>query len=470
MKIARSSTPASSNRASRSRRAHATPPFNARGVVECPSFTLARPAVAKSGVEFTVHAHAVEDGRWIAEAIWLCRDGSIPVDGTPLHKGSRRFETRSEAVDDAMSRALRQVRSQTHRKSFDDAWLDAIESLRSWMADAIHQVRAEDETLPLRGVKVIDLFAGGLGGFGMGLASLGATVSLACEIDDQAMSIYKANVRPTSTHADICELDGSKLKADVVTMGLICQAFSKAGKGLGFADPRLASVYRHALRVVSEIDAKVVVIECARQLLTNGGGKDADELLATLMRAGYRVQHRALNAAGFGLPQSRERSFIVATRIGLASHGLLGFLFPEEGEPSAVVADVMDERLAASIPSAEIVMRRSEPSARSISLAQIGHISGRASQGYRVYSSNGVGPALTASGGGRARYSGAYAVEGGARTLSPREAMRMQGMPEWTMHHSVHLHAMRHAGNAVAVPVTRELGRALGALLGRGGA
>jgi site-specific DNA-cytosine methylase len=54
-----------------------------------------------------------------------------------------------------------------------------------------------------------------------------------------------------------------------------------------------------------------------------------------------------------------------------------------------------------------------------------------------------------------------------ARGLTPREANRMQGMPEWAAHHPLPTHALKHAGNAVAVPVARELGRQLGAILGR---
>ncbi|MGH2149840.1 DNA cytosine methyltransferase, partial [Enterococcus faecalis] len=92
-------------------------------------------------------------------------------------------------------------------------------------------------------------------------------------------------------------------------MGLLCQAFSKAGKGLGFADPKLAAAYKAALEVLETVDAKVIVIECSRQLLTQDGGKDAQTLIDRLTRAGYRVQHRTLNAAGFGVAQSRERSF-----------------------------------------------------------------------------------------------------------------------------------------------------------------
>ena len=326
------------------------PVFNARGVVPLPAFTLSRPTTRPTCIEFTIRAHPVGGGLWIAQPAWVCRDGSIPLDGMPLHDKSPRFRSRSEAVDDAMSRGLRMVRAQKHRKSSDAVWASAIEALRAWMAEAIEKVRAHDETLPLRGLVGIDLFAGGLGGLSMGMVSQGMRIDLACEIDAQARAVYACNVRPCLMHDDICTLDGRKLKADVVTMGLLCQAFSLAGKGLGFADPKLAEAYEHAMRVLGEIDAKVIIIECARLFLTLESGKHANELVEQMMLAGYRVQHRALNAKGYGVAQSRERSILVCTRIGLDVDPIVGYLFPEEQEASACVADIMDADLPATSP------------------------------------------------------------------------------------------------------------------------
>lgn len=444
--------------------ASAASPFNARGVVASPSFELARP-LAKGEIEFAVRAHEIAAGQWIASASWILRAGSMPMDAAPLHAGLPRFATRSEAVDDAFSRAMRQVSSQRIAVAERSAWIERAERLRTWMADAVAEVRANDESMPLRGATVIDLFAGGAGGFGMGLASLGASVELACEIDLEAQSVYRANVRPKAMHGDICTLDGKKLRCDILTMGLLCQAFSAAGKGLGFADPKRAAPYRHAMRLLGEIDAKVVVIECARQLMTNGGGADSRVLVDALLAAGYRAQHRVLNAAGFGLPQNRERSFIVATRAGLAADDILGFLFPEESAPTTAVVDIMDAGLPATIPAASIAPKSKSSRSRRARLGLVGCIDGRNSQGYRVYDSKGVGPTLTTSGGGKAPCSGAYAVAGGARALTPREAYRMQGMPEWSSHHVVAKRAMGHAGNAVAVDVARALGRSLYATL-----
>jgi len=345
--------------------------------------------------------------------------------------------------------------------------------VESWAAEAVAQTRQFDETLALHGTTVIDLCSGGLGGFGLGLTSLGAEVLLACEIDPEARHVYHQNVKPGRMHDDLCTLDGTKLKCDILTVGLLCQAFSKAGKGMGLADPVLGKVYQHTLRLLREIDAKVIIIECARQLLTRDGGKDAEVIRQTLMRAGYRVQHRTLNAAGFGVAQSRERSFIVATRLGLPVDDIMGYVFPTEQEPTAAVEDILEANVPHTIADDQFTLHSELPTARSTTLAEVGRLKTvstqelRNAQGYRLYSPKGLGATLTASGGGRARYTGAYLVNGHARGLTPREACRMQGMPEWAAHHPTTSHALKHAGNAVAVPVARELGRQLGAILGR---
>lgn len=443
------------------------PVFNARGVVPLPAFTLSRPAAGPGCIEFTIRAHPVGGGLWIAQPTWVCRDGSIPLDGMPLHDKSPRFRSRSEAVDDAMSRGLRMVRAQKHRKSSASAWASSIEALCAWMAEAIEQVRAHDETLPLRGLVGIDLFAGGLGGLSMGMVSMGMKIDLACEIDAEARAVYAANIRPRVMHDDICTLDGREHKADVVTMGLLCQAFSPAGKGLGFADPKLAKAYKHAMRVLGQIDAKVVIIECARRFLTLEDGKHADKLIEKMMLAGYRVQHCTLNAEGFGVAQSRERSILVCTRIGLDLNPIVGYLFPEEHEPTSCVADIMDADLPATVPKADITPHTPKRARRKGQRVKVGHSEGRNHQGYRCYCpSSGPGVTLTASGGGRAQFSGAYRVKGGARPLTPREACCMQGLPEWAEQHPTHRQAMKHAGNVVAVPLARELVRQRGAILG----
>lgn len=439
--------------------AHQSSAFNERGVIESPAFVLSRPDPG-DGFQITARAHAV-GGEWIAEAAWQCASGHLPGDGSYPHTGSQPLKSRSEAVEDALGRVLRQITGQLGSAANEPKWARWIEAARAWVAVAVRQVREHDETLPLRGLTVADLFAGGLGGFGVALTSLGARVVLACEIDTEARSVYVPNVKPERVCGDICALDARGVRVDIATFGLLCQAFSRSGKRLGFRDPNLAPAYAAFLRVLGEIDAKVIIVECAPDFLTHEGGRDAETVRDALRRAGFRVQHRALNAAGFGVAQARERSFIVATRLGLPLDDVLGHLFPAEAPPSAAVEDILDQHVPATIPDSEIVFDAPEPGSRVPRRARVGRIDGKKCQGYRVYSPKGLGATLTASTGGKAQHSEAIRVRGGARPLTPREAARMQGLPEWAVVHANRRQAMRHAGNAVAVPVARELARGL---------
>lgn len=439
-------------------------PFNERGVVASPSFSLVRPAGPRDQIEFNIKAHALADDCWIAEPSWHCNSGHTPGHSQQPSRKSATFKSRSEAVDDAISRGMRQISGELGNLVDTPDWQKRITAFRSWSVSALEQVRTNDETLPLRGVQVIDLACGGLGGFGMGLSSLGAIVKLACDIDSNARAIYQQNVQPMQMHDDICTLQGQGLECDILTMGLMCQAFSKAGNGLGMRDPKLATAYEHSMRLLGEIDAKVIIIECVRQLLTANGGKDAQLVRDTLLMAGYRVQHKTMNAKGFGLPQNRERVFLVATRIGLPTDEIMGYMFPQEQAPTAVVADIMDYHITPDVDATRIVVRKSEPTAKQNCLVEVGRIDGRNSQGYRVYSPMGLGATLTAMGGGRGQ-TAAYSVNGKARALTPREAGRMQGLPEWAVQHAAKTHACKHAGNAVAIPLVRELVRPLASTL-----
>lgn len=442
--------------------------FNARGIVDNPEFVLDRPNGAKGQIDITVRAHSLGDRQWIAEATWVSLCGHLPADGEYPNQWSKCFPYHSKAVEHAVNHALTQIQGQPGPLISTDKWAEKIAKLRAWAAKAIAEARKNDEALPLHGRTVIDLCCGGLGGFGIGLSSEGADVLLACEIDPEARKVYQQNVNPGVMHDDICTLDGTKLSCDMLTVGLLCQAFSVAGKGLGFSDPVLAKVYEHTQRLLSEIDAKVVIIECASQFLTQKGGTDAKAVRDLLMRAGYRVQHRTLNASGFGVAQSRERSFLVATRVNMLVDDILGYIFPVEQKPTATVEDILESNIPHTIPDSDIASECDEPIQRTATLARVGLLktvkSGevRNCQGYRLYSPKGLGATLTASGGGRARFTGAYLINGHARGLTPREAARMQGLPEWAVHHPVPKHALKHAGNAVAVPLVIALGRQLG--------
>jgi len=437
-------------------------PFNPRGVIEAPSHVIEIPPARRGGFGFIVRAHQLADGLWIAEAEWNAQSEHLPGDGAYPHRGSKCFQALSEAIDDALSRALRSIREQLGAKAEEEQWARKIAAASASIRDELATVRAQDTSLPLYGMTFVDIGSGGQGGFAAAFKQLGARCVLACDIDQKALRTYSAHARPSATHDDLCTLNGKGLRVDFLVMGLQCQSFSPAGKRLGMADPVRAAVYRHSLRLLREIDAKVVIIECARQLLNQDGGQDAAEVRKVLMLAGFRVQHRALNAADFGVPQDRERAFIVATRIGAAVNDVLGVCFPEGKGAPASVAGILEPHRHGHIAASRIkptTEKRPHPRRPH----RVGLIDGKNCQGYRVYDTQGVGPTLCAGSGGACPKTGAYLIGNRARGLSAREAYRMQGMPEWIDHHDNQREALKHAGNGVAVPVVREIARAIAA-------
>jgi DNA (cytosine-5)-methyltransferase 1 len=437
-------------------------PFNPRRVIEAPSHVIEIPPARTGGFGFIVRAHQLADGPWIAEAEWNAQSEHLPGDGVYPHRDSKRFQALSEAIDDALSRALRSIREQLGAKSEEEHWARQIAAASASIRDELATVRAQDTSLPLYGMTFADIGAGGQGGFAAALKRLGALCMLACEIDKKALDTYSAHAQPAATHDDLCTLNGKGLHVDILVMGLQCQSFSPAGKRLGMADPVRAAVYRHSLRLLREIDAKVVMIECARQLLNQDGGQDAAEVRKVLMLAGFRVQHRALNAADFGVPQDRERAFIVATRIGAAVNDVLGVCFPEGNGAPASVAEILEPHRHGHIAASRI-KSTTEKRPHLRRPHRVGLIDGKNCQGYRVYDTQGVGPTLCAGSGGACPQTGAYLIGNRARGLSAREAYRMQGMPEWIDHHDNQREALKHAGNGVAVPVVREIARAIAA-------
>lgn len=440
--------------------------LNDLGVVVTPRFTKARPIGTAGDIEFRIEAHEFDDDLWGAEFLYVSRTDSIPLFGNPLNTEAKRFQTLTEAVGDAYDRGLVSIKHEKHRTADTPQWAAKLEALAVWIDEAMVEVREADTALWGRNLTGMDIFTG-MGNLALGLASMGMKFELCCEIDPTAREVAQRNLHPSVMHDDICTLletckrKGIKLKADVVTMGLLCQAFSPAGLGLGFKDPKLQAAYEASMQVLEAVDAKVIIVECAAEFLRNAGGKYADEFIRRVMLRNYRAQHRVLNAACFGVPQMRERSILVFTRMDVDVNPITGYLFPEEQEPTATVDDIIDHDLPATIPEADITDRKPVPVGRFTKRIKVGNIRGKKHQGYRVYATNGVGPTLTASGGGAARFTEAFKVKGGARPLTPREACRMQGLPEWACHHPVHSHAMRHAGNAVAVPMARELFRQL---------
>lgn len=190
-------------------------------------------------------------------------------------------------------------------------------------------------------MKFIDLFAG-LGGFHLALKGLGHTCVFASEIDDTLRSIYRQNFGLLPA-GDIRQVVVEEIPPhDILCAGFPCQPFSKAGSQKGFSCPQWGDLFDFVLKVVHFHHPTYLMLENVPNLLKHDGGRTWQMIKADLETAGYEIDSKQLSPHRFGIPQIRERVFIVASRTGLAE-----FSWPEEEEtPELSITQILDSRPA----------------------------------------------------------------------------------------------------------------------------
>lgn len=174
-------------------------------------------------------------------------------------------------------------------------------------------------------ITVVELFAGA-GGLALGLEKAGLKTILLNEFDKDCVETLRKN-RPgwNIVHDDVKKVDFKNIKADVVTGGFPCQAFSYAGKRLGFEDTRGTLFFEFA-KAVKTIQPKIFIAENVAGLVSHDKGRTLKTMLKILREDldGYEVKYKVLNAVNFSVPQKRQRILIVGTKKGI------DFNFPEE--------------------------------------------------------------------------------------------------------------------------------------------
>lgn len=160
--------------------------------------------------------------------------------------------------------------------------------------------------------KVIELFAG-CGGMALGFKRAGFATILANEWDKDACDSLRANVSPNVLNCAIQEVTEFP-KADVVAGGPPCQGFSNLGERLP-NDPR-NQLWRHYFRCVAQSEPKIFVLENVPPLLKSA---EFQEMKKVAEELGYLVEGRVLNAADYGVPQTRKRAIVIGSRIGQPS-------------------------------------------------------------------------------------------------------------------------------------------------------
>lgn len=160
--------------------------------------------------------------------------------------------------------------------------------------------------------KFVDFFAG-IGGFHYGLANNGGECVLACEIDKYASLSYELlhGMKPVP---DITQLKEEDVPDhDVLAAGFPCQAFSMAGKRLGFSDTR-GTLFFEVARIAKHKQPKILFLENVKGLISHEKGQTLEVIVNTLWEIGYRTDFAVMNSKYFDVPQNRERWFCVAIR------------------------------------------------------------------------------------------------------------------------------------------------------------
>ncbi len=180
--------------------------------------------------------------------------------------------------------------------------------------------KPQDIVIKPNDITAIELFAGG-GGLALGLEQAGIKTLAHVEFDKYCCETLRSN-RPNWNVIcdDIRNVDFSqyKGKVDIITGGFPCQAFSYAGKKLGFEDTRGTLFYEFA-RCIKETDPLVFMAENVRGLLSHDNGRTLETIISVFEELNYQVEYKLLNAYDYGVPQKRERIVIIGTKEGICA-------------------------------------------------------------------------------------------------------------------------------------------------------
>jgi DNA (cytosine-5)-methyltransferase 1 len=304
-------------------------------------------------------------------------------------------------------------------------------------------------------IKFIDLFAG-IGGFRQALESRNNDCVFSSEWDSLASRVYQDNYNDVP-FGDITKILAKDIPAhDILCAGFPCQAFSVAGKRLGFKDTR-GTLFFDIERILKYHTPKVVLLENVKNFRTHDSGQTFKIVKSSLEKIGYSVFSQTLKSSDFGVPQARERFYIVAIYNYKGS-----FFFPKPTRKIKVINDILLslstlEKKELQITRNDIDIYKNEKDILDPKKAlQIGKIN-KGGQGERIYSRFASGITLSAYGGGAAAKTGAYKIGKTIRKLHPVECLRLQGFPDAFKLNCSRNQSYQLLGNSVTTNVIKAI-------------
>jgi len=309
------------------------------------------------------------------------------------------------------------------------------------------------EEKPLQGYKFIDLFAG-IGGIRIPFDELGARCVFTSEWDKYSQITYEKNFGD-KPDGDITKIDAKEIPSfDFLLAGFPCQPFSNAGHKKGFEDAR-GTLFFDICRIIECHQPAVVFLENVKGFKNHNKGNTFAIVCDSLKNLGYKVHYKILNAKDFGVPQNRERIYIIAFK------NKVDFNFPEPIDKKVKLGDILekdiDEKYTISDKLWSGHKRRKKE-----------HLEKGNGFGYSIFSEDSE---YTSTISARYYKDGSeiliYQPKNNPRKLTPREAARLQGFSEKFIIPVSDCQAYKQFGNSVSIPVIKAIAQEISISLGK---
>ncbi|HEC8326946.1 TPA: DNA cytosine methyltransferase [Providencia rettgeri] len=320
----------------------------------------------------------------------------------------------------------------------------------------------------------IDLFAG-IGGFRLALQNLGGECVFSSEWDEYSKKTYKANFGELP-FGDITLPETKNAIPqvfDFLCAGFPCQAFSIAGKRGGFEDTR-GTLFFDVAEIIKKHNPKVFLLENVKGLTNHDKGRTLATILNVLREdLNYFIpEPQIINAKDFGVPQNRERIFIVGFRKDL---NIDTFKYPKPTNITTCVNDILEKE------EVSVKYYLSTQYLSTLENHKKRHEDKGNGFGYQILDSKGIANAVVCGGMGRERnlvidhklsnFTPVTKIKGevnrkGIRKMTPREWARLQGFPDEYEIVVSDAQAYKQFGNSVAVPVVQAIAKEILTLLG----
>jgi DNA (cytosine-5)-methyltransferase 1 len=328
-------------------------------------------------------------------------------------------------------------------------------------------------------LRSIDLFAG-IGGIRLGFerafGDSPATVFVS-EWDKYAQQTYRANFPdPFEIAGDITEISEKSVPPfDICLAGFPCQAFSLAGRRKGFADNfkgmARGTLFFDVVRICSEHKPKLIFCENVKGLVGHDKGRTFEIIKGALREIGYAVHAQILNSRDYGVPQNRERIYIVAFRNDIDSSA---FRFPLPTDTGKRIRDIIEDApISAKYYLSDVYIE-------TLRRHRAHHEAKGHGFGYEIRGLDDIAAAVVCGGMGRERNLLIDGREHGTvpvthitgkintediRKMTPREWARLQGYPDTFLLPLADVHSYKQLGNSVSVPVIEAIAREVGKVL-----